>query len=87
MNTKIIDFCNDYLDALKEKSKKRSSTEEERGTRFFVSVKRNNTRYDATLFELDSDDLDYLYKKYWVRLQGEMNENVKEVEKLYSKFL
>lgn len=36
------------------------------------------------LFELDEDDLKYLYDKYSKRLQGEMEDNIHEIKSNYN---
>ena len=48
------------------------------GIRSFSGVERLN------FFDLDREDIDYLYKKYSRRIVLEMQENVKEIEDKYS---
>jgi uncharacterized protein YneR len=98
MDTRIVTFCNNYLEKLKaDKDIAENQIEVFEDYRdrigFSVHVHRScpNIRYLGQgqsgygLFFLDNDDLKYLYDKYSKKVDEEMQRNIDEVKQVYKK--
>ncbi len=96
MKTGIIDFCKKYEEKLindkdiAEREMKRMDDLRDRIT-FRVNVlsicpaiMKIFIEYGGnTLFDLDEEDLKYLYNKYSKKIKEEMQENISEIKKMY----
>lgn len=97
MKTGILEFCTKYLEKLKnDKEIKELEIDVYKDNRprisFYLKYRFNIPGSPTmslglsgkTLFDLDEEDLKYLYEKYSKRLTGEMNENIDNVKELYN---
>lgn len=96
MKTSIKDFCKKYEEKLindkdiAEREMKRMYDLRDRIT-FRVnvlsicpSIMKSFIEYGGnTLFDLDEEDLKYLYNKYSKKIKEEMQENISEIKKMY----
>ena len=97
MNTEIKDFCKKYKQKLVndediKKNKQDTLTDCRDRIKFKVHqfedapgyYRANYMGYSgSSLFELDAEDLQYLYNKYSKKLEAEMNRNIEKVKQEY----
>jgi len=98
---KILEFCKRYNKKTKEATPKKDSiypsymlTEgrtSQKTTIFSLTVEDHDPDYirigqsGENLFELDQEDLDYLYHKYSKLLEKELQSEIDEIRKKYKK--
>lgn len=92
MDTQIRDFCKNYKEKLKnDKDIKDNDLDpfNDFRPRIYFNVKMTVSYarcYDhegQTLFNLDQEDLEYLYNKYSKRIESEMEQNIEKVKDSY----
>jgi len=95
MTTKILDFCEAYLEKLRTDEDIRENPmdwgDDYRDRICFkVGFTRNNMHYWGTflggtafIMELDKEDLKYLFDKYSRKLQEELNTNIFQITEKY----
>ena len=96
MKEEIKNFVEAYLDKIENDNFNESLSKGETALRLIRSIsfhihKHIHTvngfvrdKWDNHVLELDEEDMQYLYKKYYSKLEEEMNNNLQEIKERYS---
>lgn len=84
--TDILEFCEAVLVREKEKEPKDpKNTPITRGEKIKIVVANDREMSTHAFFELDDEDVKYLYDKYQKKLQGELDNNISKMKEKYNK--